>query len=293
MSAVVKTAKIARFIFGAAVVLFVLFVISAYMQADSISKAYLEEVASKTLGVPVKIGEMSVSVEKKLVTLRDISIANPAGYKGPHAVTAQTVEVSVDSFERERMAFNLATVRGLTVFLEMSPGSTNLHDLEKQTQQNARNSKPDGRHDDVRVILRTITYEKPTLRPVVMLQPTNIGALNAHDIFVRDIGAQENGITIPQAIAKTVSQTVLTFHLMANQAELLKGMTLETLNALGVSTYEVFRKNVNKKINKDLNEAQKLFNNLVEEGAAVLDSMGSNGQAETDLEDAPEGEAGP
>ncbi len=301
MSAVVKAAKVARYIFAAVVVLFVLFAISAYMQADSINKAYIEDIASKTLGVPVTIGEMDVLAEKKLVKLKDIKIANPAGYKGPHAATADSAEINVDTFELERVTFNLVTVKGFKVFLEMNSGSTNLHDLKKQTAQNVRNIKPDGKHDKVRVIVRTITYEKPVLQPVVTLVPTAIGALGANDVFVRDIGTQENGIAIPQAIAKIVQETVSPFHLMANQAELLKGMSLETLNLLGVSTYDVFKKNVNKKINKDLNEAQKLLNTLVEEGAAALDSATSEltaepeAEVETEVEPdaAPETDEGP
>ncbi len=195
------------------------------------------------------------------------------------------------------MTFNLVTVKGFKVFLEMNSGSTNLHDLKKQTAQNVRNIKPDGKHDKVRVIVRTITYEKPVLQPVVTLVPTTIGALGANDVFVRDIGTQENGITIPQAIAKIAQETVSPFHLMANQAELLKGMTLETLNTLGVSTYDVFKKNVNKKINKDLNEAQKLLNTLVEEGAAALDSatteIMADPEAEVEPDAVPEVEDGP
>ncbi|MBP7903747.1 MAG: hypothetical protein KA099_00335, partial [Alphaproteobacteria bacterium] len=56
-----------------------------------------------------------------------------------------------------------------------------------------------------------------------------------------------------------------------NQAELFKGMTLETMNSIGVSTYQVFTKNVNKKINKDLNAAGELLDGFIKDTTKMLD----------------------
>lgn len=298
MSSVLKVAKVARYVFAALVAGFVLFAISAYMKAEEISKGYIQDVASRTLGVSVFLGDMEISVEKKSLVLKDIKIGNPAGYRGPYAATAERVEVRVDSFERERVTFNLASVKGLQVFLEMNTGSTNLHDLQQQAGQNARNSKPDGKFDELRVMIRSITYEKPVLRPVSTLEPTNIGALTANDLFVRDIGTAENGLSLPHVIARIVRESVAPMHLMANEAELFKGMTLETLNSLGVSTYDVFKKNVNKKINKDMNDAQKLFNNLYQDVSKGISDMtapepedegGATEEGEVEAEEGGEG----
>ncbi|MCB1591338.1 MAG: hypothetical protein KDI90_02690 [Alphaproteobacteria bacterium] len=286
MSSVVKAAKVARYVFAGIVILFVLFVISAYMQADSINKAYIEELASKTLGVPVTIGEMTVSIEKNLVRLKDIKIANPAGYRGPLAARADSAEINVASFDLKRVTFNLVTVKGLIIFLEMNPGSTNIHDLRRQAAQNVRNIKPNDIFKDVRVMVRTVTLEKPQLRPVVTLEPTKIGGLAAQDQFVRDIGTAENGITVPAALALVTDNIVTLMNLIANQAELFKGMNLETLNSMGISTYDVFKKNVNKKINNDLEEANKLFNSLYDDVSRGVNDVMSGSLNP----DAPEGE---
>ncbi|MCB9977071.1 MAG: hypothetical protein H6858_05705 [Rhodospirillales bacterium] len=271
MSAVKQAARYGLYLLGFIVFLFVVVAINAYMQAEHITKGYIEETATKTLGVAVTIGDMKIDVEKKQVKLKDITIANPAGYKGPHAAMAQSVVATVDSFEDERITFNMLQVQGLKVFLEINTSTTNLNDLRMQAEQNVRNWKKEPEHGNVKVMIRNIVYETPQVLPTVTIVPTKIGGLTAADWHLRAIGTAENGISVPKAVSDVTAATALQVHLIANQAELLKGMSLETMNSIGVSTYDVFTKNVNKKINKDWNAAGELLDGFVKDTAKYLD----------------------
>lgn len=271
MSAVQKAAGYGLYLVGFIAVIFVIVAINAYMQAEGISKDYIAKTASKVLGVEVAIADMNIDVEKKQVKIKDVKIANPAGYKGPYAATADSVLATVDTFDKERMTFNMLEVEGLKVFLEVNPATTNLNDLRLQAEQNARNWKKDEKHGEIKVMIRNILYKAPQITPSVTIQPTTIAVLAANDWPLRAIGTQENGISFPRAVADVTAATVHNVHLVGNQAELFKGMTLETQNAIGISTYQVFSKNVNKKINKDLNEAGKLLDGFVKDTAKFLD----------------------
>ncbi|MBK6895794.1 MAG: hypothetical protein IPH06_04305 [Alphaproteobacteria bacterium] len=271
MSAVQKAAGYGLYLLGFIAILFVIVAINAYMQAEGISKDYIEKTASKTLGVAVSIGEMKIDVEKKQVRIKDVKIANPAGYKGPYAATAQSVLATVDTFEDERMTFNMLEVEGMKVFLEVNPATTNLNDLRMQAEQNVRNWKKDEKHGDIKVMIRNVLYKAPQITPAVTIQPTKIAVLAANDWPLRGIGTAENGVSFPRAVADVTAATVQNVHLAGNQAELFKGMTLETMNSIGVSTYQVFSKNVNKKINKDLNEAGKLLDGFIKDTTKMLD----------------------
>jgi len=271
MSAVQKAAGYGLYLVGFIAVIFVIVAINAYMQAEGISKDYIAKTASKVLGVGVTIGDMNIDVEKKQVKIKDVKIANPAGYKGPYAATADSVLATVDTFEKERMTFNMLEVEGLKVFLEVNPATTNLNDLRMQADQNARNWKADEAHGEIKVMIRNILYKAPQITPSVTIQPTKIAVLAANDWPLRGIGTEQNGVSFARAVADVTAATVHNVHLVGNQAELFKGMTLETQNAIGVSTYAVFSKNVNKKINKDLNAAGELLDGFVKDTTKFLD----------------------
>ena len=271
MSAVQKAAGYGLYLLGFIAIVFVIVAINAYMQAEGISKDYIEKTASKTLGVAVSIGEMKIDVEKKQVKIKDVKIANPAGYKGPYAATAQSVLATVDTFEKERMIFNMLEVEGLKVFLEVNPATTNLNDLKMQAEQNVRNWKTDEKHGEIKVMIRNVLYKAPQITPAVTIQPTKIAVLAANDWPLRGIGTAENGVSFPRAVADVTAATVQNVHVVGNQAELFKGMTLETMNSIGVSTYQVFTKNVNKKINKDLNAAGELLDGFIKDTTKMLD----------------------
>jgi len=65
--------------------------IYVYMNLGNISKMIAENVASEALGVKVSIGEIDVSVKDKLVTVTDIRVRNPRGYKKPNIMTVRPI----------------------------------------------------------------------------------------------------------------------------------------------------------------------------------------------------------
>ena len=265
MSAVSKAAGIGRYILAAIVILFVVAGIGVYMNVESIGKDFIERSASHTLGVPVTIGDMELSVEEKRVVLKDIKIANPAGYDGEYATTADEVLVAVDRFERKRIMFNTIEVKGMKVNLEVKPGTTNLNDIKLQAALNSKeaNVPDDPKHnEDLSVIIRVLYFQDPVLIPTVTLVETPYAGVTAKDIEVRNIGVKEGGISVHKAIYAATEEAIKQVNLAAVQAEFFKGMSLDSKNAIGVSTMDVFKKNVNKKIEKDMGEAKKLFDSF-------------------------------
>ena len=106
--------------------------IYVYMNLGNISKMIAENVASEALGVKVSIGEIDVSVKDKLVTVTDIRVRNPRGYKKPNIMTVSTVKIKAGSLSQELLNFNDIRVSGANTYVEVKNKTTNLHTLRDQ-----------------------------------------------------------------------------------------------------------------------------------------------------------------
>jgi len=93
--------------------------IYVYMNLGNISKMIAENVASEALGVKVSIGEIDVSVKDKLVTVTDIRVRNPRGYKKPNIMTVSTVKIKAGSLSQELLNFNDIRVSGANTYVEV------------------------------------------------------------------------------------------------------------------------------------------------------------------------------
>ncbi|MBI5155454.1 hypothetical protein HZA57_09470, partial [Candidatus Poribacteria bacterium] len=80
----------------------------------------LESGLSARLGVPVTVGKVRVNLARGEVTLRKLSIANPAGFKGADAFTARKVSVNVS-------LVSLATPRIVVERVEISEPRLSAH----------------------------------------------------------------------------------------------------------------------------------------------------------------------
>lgn len=275
MSTVKTAAKIGQIILGIFVALLVLIGIALYVKGGAFGKELVEKIASTHLGVEVTIDNMDISLEEKKVVLTGIKIANPAGYKGLYAISIEKILVAAESFSPELLSFNNVVVSGAKFNLEVNTATTNLNDLRNQSEHNSNSYLKAEDTIGLKIIIRNLVVENPVIVPVVTLEPTKYAAISGTPIYIRDVGTKNNGSLIPSAIAEVMLNVVTQINLVAMEAELFKGMSLDTMNAIGLSTIDVFSKNVNKKIEKDLGQAKELFDNLLNSDLLKGDSSES------------------
>lgn len=259
MSKVGKAAKVSLVLFGVFVLLFVISAAYIYMNMGGIARYISERVATETLGVPVTIGKMDILVDEKKIIAKDIKIANPEGYTKPYAMSIETITVSADVFDNKLLSFARVDVEGTKVNLEVTNTGTNLAVIEANAHANA--SKSPAGEKDVKVIMKDIYVTKPQINPVVTLAQKDMAMVTAPDAQVSGIGVNEKGIPVDDALAQSFSGVVRSVHIAANDAGFLEGLPLEVLNVIGVSTVNVFQKNLQNSFNKEVEK----FNQGVEE----------------------------
>ncbi|MGH1404758.1 MAG: hypothetical protein ACRBDL_10995 [Alphaproteobacteria bacterium] len=276
MSAVKKTAKASLYIFSFFVLLLIGGAVYLYANMDSIAKQLSEKIASEALGVDVTIGDVMISLEEKKVVVSDLRIANPAGYTKPEAMSVKTITIAAESFTKELLSFARVEVDGTNVNLEVGKNGTNLGDLKKNIDSKQKNNSSDkpkenkeatsshAKEEQIKVIVKKFSLTGAQLNPSVTLIKKDLAFINVPDIHLSGIGQKENGILAKDAIAQIMNAVLAAFNKSANGAGFLEGLSLNILNDIGVSTPEVFQKNLKKSFDKDVKQLKQGFQGLFE-----------------------------
>lgn len=253
MSVVKKTAKASLYIFSFFVILFVAGGVYLYVNVDSLAKQLSEQVASDALGVPVTIGEMHISLEEKKVEVKAIKISNPAGYRKPHAVEIASIVIAAETLSKELLNFARVEVDGTITNLEVKGKSTNLGDLKAKIDAKQSGAKPTNKKP-IKVIVQKFSLTKAQLNPSVILLNRDLAFVTVPDIHLIGVGEKDGGVIAQDAIAQIMEAVLGKFTSSANSAGFLEGLSLDVLNQMGVSTGEVFKKNLKKSFDKDVEQ---------------------------------------
>ncbi len=261
MSAVKKTAKFGLGLFTVFVLIFVAGAVYLYMNMDSIAKQITEKVASNALGVPVTIKSMNISVEDKKITVGGINIANPAGYKKSNAVEIESIVIAAKTLSKDKLVFSRIEVNGTNVNLEVSDNGTNLGDIKHNIDKNKKQSAST-KEGNIKVIIDKFSLTKAQLNPSVTLFDGDLAYITVPNIYLKDIGRKENGVLASEAIAQIMGAVLQQFNKSASGAGFLEGLSLDTLNSIGVSTVDVFKKNLGKSYKKEVDDIKNTLDGL-------------------------------
>lgn len=102
--------------------------------------AAVRQAASMTLGTPTSIGTADYEPIEGVLTLTNVNIENPAGFKSNTFVTMKTVRVQVDplSVLTPVVQVKHAEVDGFDIYLEHGPGGGNLAQITNNIARSAR-----------------------------------------------------------------------------------------------------------------------------------------------------------
>lgn len=257
MSAVKKAAKTSLFLFSAIVILLVCGIAYLYVNMGSIAKQISEQVASQALGVPVTIDSMDIALEEKKVVVSGIKISNPSGYKTGDSISIKTIAIAAESFSKDLLTFARVEVDGTNVNLIVKPEGTNLGDLKKNVDARQQNTSGKAKASDMKVIVKKFALTKAQLNPSVTLINKDLAYVTVPDIHLSGIGEKENGILAQEAVEQIMAAVLQQFNKSANGAGFLEGLSLEQLNEIGVSTVDVFQKNLKKSFDEEVDGFKK------------------------------------
>lgn len=211
-----------------------------YQNFGNIAKAQTEKIASKTLGVPVKIGSLDISFKEKEIVLGGLEIANPPGFKNNQILNVKMIKVAADSLSDKTLVFNEIVIDGTAINLEVTQNGTNFTALQKlMAAQKAAPQKTDtsakkesaaaAPADPYKVIIKRLLINNATLTPHSTLTKSNMDTFIMPDISMSSIGVREGGVSASEAVrivTANLSDAVLKTALKSGYME---GMSKEML----------------------------------------------------------------
>jgi uncharacterized protein involved in outer membrane biogenesis len=130
-----KLMKRVRSVVVLLLVLIVVVIVAAaaavFVFADRVVRSAVESAGTKTLNVPVKVGDADVSILDGTVDLRDISVANPPGFEGSTLLKLQQVNIAADahSLLTNEVIIKDMKLDRMEVFVEQRGLQNNLYDV--------------------------------------------------------------------------------------------------------------------------------------------------------------------
>lgn len=227
---------------------------------NTLAKPISERIATKAIGTRVSIGNMDIALKDKTVTVSNIRIANPPGYKKPHAITIDAITIALNSAGKELVNFKDIKVSGTNAYLEVTPNGTNLQDLQKRMKAGKSNTKTS---KAIKVIIDRIATSKATLHPSITLlgeqdlKPITIPALN-----LRGIGKKQNGVLAEDAVKQIMTPLLKSLSKSASGAGFYKGLSADTLKDIGEGQIKSVKDKIGKELGVDTDQVTKGLKSL-------------------------------
>jgi hypothetical protein len=224
--------------------------IFVYLNFANWAKNLSEKIASDALGVKVQISSLHISLKDKTVSVNNLRIHNPRGYKNPHAMTTDLIKISLNTASKELIDFKDIKVSGSTIYLEVTEKGNNLSDLKKLTA--AKSQKESAGSEQVRVIIKRMTIGASTLKPSVTLLGGALGNIDIPAVSLSNIGQTDNGVLAKEAITQILTKYMSVAESKAQRAGLLKGIEGNVQKTIKDTENKV--KNIGKDLEKNLSK---------------------------------------
>lgn len=219
-----------------------------YMNFGSIAKNLAEKYATQSLGVKVSIAKVDVSLKERVIQVSNVRIANPKGYKNPHAASIENIRIQAGNLSTELLEFKDVSVQGTDVYLEVKPTSTNLTDIRKNLNTNAGSNESQGAKA-IKVILDKMVLNG-TVHPSVTLFDGDIAPVKLPEIRLRGIGRNENGVLVGQALSQVWKEISKQTIMAANKNGYLQGLSGDALKEVGIGQVQIMKDKVNEEVDK-------------------------------------------
>lgn len=243
-----------------------------FMNFGNIAKTVTQRIASETLGVPVTIQSINLSLKDKTVSAHGLRIANPQGFKNPHALTVDDISVTLGNADQKLVVFEDISVGGTQVFVEVQEDGTNLHAIQKRMEQrmaaaqetvnavtggNSQPAEPASQDptEQVKVIIKRMGMGETKMHPsTTLVGDLDLGTITVPAITLTGIGEKENGVLANEAIAQIWEDISSRFNKAAAQNGVLQGLSTDKLKDMGVSQVQGLRGKIENKIDNALGE---------------------------------------
>ena len=169
-----------------------------YASRDMLIKRAIETFGPQLTGVSVKVGSVSLEPIDGRGAIKGLVVGNPAGFKGPHALSLGEMRLAVDP---ATLASDVVHIRELAIeapriAYERGPGGDNLtaiqRHIESQLPQSSSEKKPSRAGRERRFIVDRVEVRK------AKVSYGGAVSVDVPDVQLRDLGRKSGGATAAQ-----------------------------------------------------------------------------------------------
>ncbi len=205
------------------------------MNLSQFAKPMSERIASEAIGVNVSIGSMDISLKEKTVSVGNIRVDNPPGYKTPYAIEIADVVLGLNSASQTLVDFRAIDVSGVEANLEVTPSGTNLLTLKNMVAQR-KLDKDKPVENAIKVIIESLNLRDMRVNPsVTLLSGQELKSVSVPPLNLQGIGKKQNGVLAQDAVAQVMSPLLKSMSEAAGQAGFYEGLSSDALKDLGQS----------------------------------------------------------
>jgi hypothetical protein len=209
------------------VILLVVLVAAFYLVGTSLIKSGVEKAASSTLGVPVTIKDIDLSILQGHVSIKGLVVKNPPGYANETLLELgeATVNLDIGSLMSNTVKIQLIKLDGIKLTIEQKGLSNNLKEIldklpkeEKKEGKNLHINRLEITNTNVMVKLLPIPGKSDTvslkLDPIIMDnlgtdQKLNTGVLTAKVLKAIATGVAKQGAgVLPDDMVKGIGSSL-------------------------------------------------------------------------------------
>lgn len=190
---------------------------------DSMIEQQIEQVASRSMGTVVSVGAVKTDLRQGSMTISDITIANPPGYRNPYAFKLSGIEATV---EYDTLDVRRVIIEKPDIVVEEKNGQTNIQALLSGLDSLPEEPETDAdgqpvpeimihlfRMNESRAAFESASLDKATTIEVDAVELTNIKGT-------------------PQVVATVIAREILNEIVSDAAMELLKTKASDKLNEL-------------------------------------------------------------
>lgn len=206
-----------KWIVLAVVVIVVAAVIGVLVSIDSIVRKAVEVQATSSLDLQTTLGSANVSLLGGSLSLKDLQIASPPGFKADRMFTLAGVKVgvSLNQLRGDPIAIDQVVIDNPRLVIEQAGGKFNFQALmDRQSKQAPDSGSPgDGKRDEgepVRLVIRDLAINdaRVVLRPGIPGLDNEL-TVPIPSLHLKDVGSGQgnaNGVAIKQVIMLAVTE---------------------------------------------------------------------------------------
>lgn len=176
---------------------------------DALVKDAIEHYGSAMTRASVRVAAVEISPADGRGVIRGLTVGNPAGFKTPHALKVDRIEVAIDlaSIAKDAVTVKKIGINAPDIIYEKADGTTNFDALLKNVNDYVGPSeKKDG---GKKLIVEQLAVTDAKAEASAAFMDGKTVAVPLPDIALRDIGKAKGGITpgeLGQEIFKTLKQ---------------------------------------------------------------------------------------